>query len=244
MAGRENERQERVFIQAITTAVKKSGKVTILAGTTKIENVVWAEKVKDRTEFGHENYADVILHIEGGTELRIQLKNIRTPNLGGGGEKGVKASLPGLYTAFLKRAFAYVLRDLKIKPGEPVPNLYYKLTPHQQLVLLRGSPQIGGPIDYILTGPMELPFVSTRFGLMFHSSSLQSIDAYSRDKTLYMLYKRRSSDQMFDPKVMGALQVPKIHGVGRQGGSTYTGGRLYLVEDIPYDANIIKGGVD
>jgi len=240
MAGKPNERQEKAFCSAISKLCGEHGPIRLSAGMHSIEQVIGARKVQERTTFGHENYADVIVEQEGGKELRMQLKNVRSPSYGGGGSAGVETSLPGLGDLFLKKAHAYLVKQIKAQPGDNIPRLYMPLSPAQQLVLLRGTPQIGGPIDYILSGPMDLSHKAYKNHLVFYNSALMTIEEYSSLVQLFLVYRRYSSDQMFDPKLYGNRMVPKIYGEGKVGVKILTGGRLILEQEIPKEGYIIR----
>jgi len=60
MAGKDKERQERGFLQAVKSAVKKNknNPITILAGNTKLTNVIDAKKYTTPA-YDKEPYTDV-----------------------------------------------------------------------------------------------------------------------------------------------------------------------------------------
>ena len=65
MAGISAERQETAFIDKVNDAVRKNknNPITLVAGQTKIFDVIGAEKYKGRQTGGSEPYTDVFLEV-------------------------------------------------------------------------------------------------------------------------------------------------------------------------------------
>jgi hypothetical protein len=230
MAGAEKEKQEFAFLDAVLSGVEEHGKITLLAGLRAIPDIIGAEKVRERTSFGYENYTDIIIH-QPNNKLRFQLKDNRPKTFGGGGDSGIEASLPGFGDMFIKKGFSYFVKQHKAKEGDTIPTKFYmRLTPQQQLVLLRGTPAIGGPIDYVFVGPKELKWKYHRNNLIFTSSAMLTVEEYSPLKTFFISYESLKGNT-FAPKLYGKRMVPKIYGP--------KGGRLYMKDSVPKDGVLL-----
>ena len=230
MAGKVNERQEQKFRSVINAMCKQYGDITIEAGNERIEHIIGAKKARDRTVAGHENYADIILHIGGGEDLKLQLKDVRPADYGGGGAEGIEQSVPGLADQFLHSCFSYLTKTIKLKAGDAVPQMFGKITELNKMNILKGSPAIGGPIDYIFIGPMLLTPTIRKNKLSFGLSVLYSVEEYARKTPLFLRLRARTADQKFDPTLFNARTAPRIFGTSPTTGKA--GGRIVLEKNM------------
>src|SRR6476659_3088881 len=165
MAGREFERQERKFIQSVNLAVKvnKGNPITLVTPTHTIEGVFKAQKFRKRFAFcetggaANEPYTDIVLHVKtlhGVETFNLSLKGERAPSLAGGGACGLNHIIPGLVSKFMRMIYAKLLQQLN--PGDKVPETFGRIAPHDKVKIVVRTERIGGPIDYMYIGPMNL----------------------------------------------------------------------------------------
>jgi len=244
MAGASAERQETGVVKSITDAVKKNknNPITIIAGRTKIINVVSAEKFTGRQLTGSEPYTDVTLHVKKGRTLQkinLSLKGDSAPSLAGGGMRGLELAVPGIAKKFMVAALNYLVKE-GIKSGDKVPDVYGKIGPTQKLKIVIGNEAMGGPIDFMYIGSMDVSstFDIKKETLTFNNGSLISATEFARDHELYFRLRARREDQRFDPTSKDNTGVPKIYGKSPSRGDS--AGRIMVTDKVPNNANIIK----
>lgn len=240
MAGIVSERQEIRFIAAVADAVKKNKKspVTIAARGTTIQGVVGAEK-HARNASGGEPYADVVLTLHDKKTLNLSLKGEEALSLAGGGLRGVETALPGIGNKFFRSAYEFAINRLKLNAGDSVPNIFAKLNFRQKLILVIGNKAMGGPIDYMYVGPMN---VSARYderkNTLNFNGALITAEDYAKTTSLYFRLRARRMDQTFDPDAKNSFGVPRIY--SRSPSKHDVGGRLVITDEIPANAYTIN----
>ena len=161
MAGASAERQETGVIKEIAKGVKanKNNPVTVIAGKTVIRGVIKAEKYSGRQLSGSEPYTDVVMYIKTGkkiTRLNLSLKGEAAPSLAGGGLRGLELAVPGIAKKFMTVAHAHLVNKTKLNPGDKVPDVYGKIGSEAKKKIVVGNAAMGGPIDYMYIGPMNV----------------------------------------------------------------------------------------
>jgi hypothetical protein len=238
MAGTSAERQENAVINAINAHAKIDSPITILTGSTKINNVIKAEKYTGRQVGGSEPYTDVQLFLKNKTTINISLKGESAPSLAGGGLSGLEQIVPGIAKTFMKAAFNYCLK-IKLNAGDKVPDVYGKINASHKLKIIKGNVAIGGPIDYMYIGSMD---PASRYDpkgkiLTFTNGKFIPVDVYSRTHELYFRLRARREDQRFDPNAKDGSGTPKIYGKSPSKGDS--AGRIVVTDKVPNSANII-----
>lgn len=243
MAGASAERQEMGVIEAIVGAVKSNGgkPITVVAGRTKITNVVDAYKFSGRQLGGSEPYTDVVIKTQTGTrtkEINCSLKGESAPSLAGGGLKGLELAVPGIAAKFMKNALAKL--KTMINAGDKVPDVFGKIQDNDKLQIVVGNTAMGGPIHFMYIGKMD---VSTRYDkaagtLNFVNGALFEAKQYARDHDLYFRLRARREDQRFDPVAKDNSGVPKIYGKSPSKGDS--AGRIVVTDKVPAGAVVVK----
>ena len=186
MAGASAERQETGVVNAIKDAVKKNqGKpITVVAGKVTIKSVTNAEKFTGRQAGGSEPYTDVVIETTSKT-VNCSLKGESAPSLAGGGLKGLELAVPGIAARFMKNALAELKK--KIAPGDKVPDVFGKIQDADKLKIVVGNRAMGGPIDYMYIGKMDVEhkFDSKTGILTMTNGALIPAKDYARDHELY-----------------------------------------------------------
>jgi hypothetical protein len=243
MAGIQSERQERGLVDAINRAVKQNqgNPVTVIAGKETIVGVVGADKFTGRQMGGAEPYTDVVFQLKDGKKYNLSCKGETAPSLAGGGLRGIEIAVPGLGKKFMKQAFYAASKKLKLRPGDPVPNMFGEITLRDIIKIVIGTTMMGGPIDYMYIGPMDVisRYDDKKNEVTLNGKLFESY-AYAKSHKLYLRLRARREDQRFDPDDKDNQGTPRIY--GRSPSKKDLGGRIVLVDekDVPNQAVVFR----
>ena len=237
MAGAAAERQEIGVVNTINSAVKKNknNPITLIAGGTKIPGVIKAEKYTGRQATGSEPYTDVVIHYKKGKSIlkyNCSLKGESAPSLAGGGLRGLELAVPGLAKKFMKSAFKLLTDSVKLQPGDKVPDTFGKISEANKLKIVVGNAQMGGPIDFMYIGPMDVqgPYDDKKNTVTLNGS-LITATFYAKTYDLYFRLRARREDQRFDPTAKDSDGTPKIYGKSPSNGDS--AGRIVVTNKVP-----------
>jgi len=239
--GKSLERQEWGFIEKINSAVgeltEQEGKgVNVKAGNTTIKDVVKAEKFSGRQASGSEPYTDVVLTQANGNKQNVSMKGPTAPSLAGGGMKGLETIIPGIAKKFMESANKYLL-DKGLKKGDKVPDLYGKISDKDKENIVVGNKEVGGPIDFIYIGPMDVE--ATKEGDTLNlNGNLYPAKEFAQKGDLYFRLRARRSDQTFDPNAKSSDGTSKVYGMSPSKGDS--AGRIVITDKVPANANIVQ----
>jgi hypothetical protein len=240
MAGASSERQENGLIKAINDAVKanKNNAVTVIFENMTLSGVTKAEKFGGRQAGGSEPYTDVVLY-RGTKTLNLSCKGESAPSLAGGGLKGLELAVPGIAKKFMMKAFEHLKTKKKLKVGDKVPDVYGKISKQDKLKIVVGNKAMGGPIDYMYIGPMDVTkqYDSAKNRLKI-SGSMYEAESYANSKELYFRLRARREDQRFDPTAKDSMGTPKIYGKSPSKGDS--AGRIVVTDDTPASAVMVN----
>jgi hypothetical protein len=238
MAGKDKERQERGFLQAVKSAVKKNknNPITILAGNTKLTNVIDAKKYTTPA-YDKEPYTDVAVKTKNSKSINLSLKGDSAPSLAGGGLKGLEVIVPGIAGKFMKAAHKKLL-DMGIQAGDKVPDVYGKISNTNKEKIVIGTKAMGGPIDYMYIGPMDLKSkFDEKTKVLTLNGTLTDSKTYAKTHDLYFRLRARREDQTFDPDAEKG-GIPKIYGKSPSRGDS--AGRIVITDSVPRNAVIVE----
>jgi hypothetical protein len=244
MAGISAERQETAFIDKVNDAVRKNknNPITLVAGQTKIFDVIGAEKYKGRQTGGSEPYTDVFLEvlIKGKKEkINLSLKGESAPSLAGGGLKGLELVVPGISKKFMKSAYAQLTKKEKLVAGDKVPDVYGKIADSDKIKIVVGNEKMGGPIHYMYIGPMTvIGNYKQNTNELYLNGELTEAKKYAKTHELYFRLRARREDQRFDPESKDAQGTPKIYGKSPSKGDS--AGRIVITDKTPTNAVMVK----
>jgi hypothetical protein len=241
MAGENFERQENGIVKAVDGAYRKNKRnpITLVAGKVTVTAVVNANKYMGRQAGGSEPYTDVILILKNKKVLNLSCKGESAPSLAGGGLKGIELAIPGLARSFFKAVHSHLLNNLKLNPGDKVPDVYGQISLADKLVLAIGNEKMGGPIDFMYIGPMTVQSkYDAKSNVLTLNGNLIAADEFARTHDLYFRLRARREDQRFDPDARDAQGTPKIYGKSPSKGDS--AGRLVVTDAVPKNAVIIK----
>jgi hypothetical protein len=241
MAGQNFERQENDLIKTIDNAFIRAKRqpFKVKAGSVTIANVVDAGKYEGRQVSGSEPYTDVVLFLDDGSSLNLSCKGEAAPSLAGGGLKGIELAIPGLARSFFEISHNHLLKVVKLKPGSVVPNIYGKLSLQDKLILAVGNESMGGPIDYMYIGPMDVKgSYDERTNTLSLNGKLIAADEFARTHDLYFRLRARREDQRFDPNSKDSAGIPRIYSRSPSKGDV--AGRLVVTDSVPKNAVMVN----
>lgn len=235
-AGENPERQERGFVNAINAAVKQNGgkPISIKTSGVTLNNVLSAEKYSGRSSSGTEPYTDVVIKTKSGI-VNLSMKGSAAPSLAGGGLVGIEMIIPGLGDRFFKAAHTALIKK-GFKTGDKIPDVYGKLNDKDKLELVVGTSAMGGPINYMYIGPMDVVGKMDRSGVLDLNGGLYEVKKYAKEHELYFRLRARREDQTFDSKAVDKKGTPKVYGKSPSKGDS--AGRL-VVTDKPSSQGLI-----
>lgn len=238
MAGESAERQERGVITAINGCVKlNNNKPIIVSGEknikTEIKSVTRAEKFNGRSESGSEPYTDLMIY--GTKTYNISNKGEAAPSLAGGGLSGIEFILPGLVESFLIQGVKEYKKK-RIRENEVVPELYGKVAVSDVKLILKGNKKMGGPIDFMYIGPMD---VTRKFenGKCILNGGFYTLEQYIAKigGSLYLRARKRREDQPFvGDAILDKAGLPAIYGKSPSRGDS--GRRIVVIDKAPSTA--------
>lgn len=238
MAGASSERQENGLIKAINDAVKanKNNPVTVKFENKTINGVTGAEKYPGRQVGGSEPYTDVQLFIKDKKKpINLSCKGESAPSLAGGGLRGLELVVPGLARKFMQKAYDHLKNKLKLKVGSKVPDVYGKISKQDKLKIVVGNEAMGGPIDYMYIGPMDVrKSYDPKTNVVIITGSMYEAAAYANSHELYFRLRARREDQRFDPTAKDSMGTPKIY--GKSPSKPDSAGRIVVTDSTPASA--------
>ena len=235
-AGASAERQENGFIKSITDAIANNDgePVNLIAGDTTIDGVTGAVKYNGRQDSGSEPYTDIVLNTTNG-DLNLSMKGPSAPSLAGGGLRGVQAVIPNIGENFYTAAYDNLI-DKGYEAGDKIPDTVGKLNDKDKMLLVVGTTAMGGPIDFMYIGPMDVTYEQNDDTVKVNGS-LYTSKYYAENKDLYFRLRARRKDQTFDPEAKYGNDVPKIYGKSPSKGDT--AGRLVITDSPSSKALLI-----
>jgi hypothetical protein len=235
-AGASAERQENGFVKSITDAIANNGgePVNLIAGDTTIDGVTGAVKYNGRQDSGSEPYTDIVLNTTNG-DLNLSMKGPSAPSLAGGGLRGVQAVIPNVGENFFTAAYDNLI-DKGYEAGDKIPDTVGKLNDKDKMLLVVGTTAMGGPIDFMYIGPMDVTHEQNDDTVKVNGS-LYTSKYYAENKDLYFRLRARRGDQTFDPEAKYGNDVPKIYGKSPSKGDT--AGRLVITDSPSSKALLI-----
>ena len=239
MAGAQAERQETGLIDAINSGYGKAGgkPFTIVgAGGDKITDCIRAEKFEGRSKAGTEPYTDVIIHRTRNRKVNISMKGTSAPSIAGGGLSGLEEAAPGLTKKFLTAAFDKYQTMGFMEGMSNVPDMYGKVGSELKEQIVVGNSSMGGPIDYMYVGPMN---VTSRFNGNTLNVNGKFTDAkkYAKSNDIFLRLRKRRADQPFTED-KDAKGMPLILGKSPSRGDK--GRRIVTTNKTPGNAQIVE----
>lgn len=173
------ERQEIGLLAAVKDAALRGVK---LPGVNL--QVMDAWKNDKRTVTGQEPYIDIVIQDTNAKKYGISCKGDFAPSLGGGGLAGLSRIVPRLVDSVYTNVEEYLKEELGIDenqtvPANYVPDIFIPISTSHMRKILIGNEYIGGPVDYMYVGKMDVSysFSGNRLDL---NGKFYDIDDYMR----------------------------------------------------------------
>jgi len=190
-----SERQELGLIQQINDNLLSNPKLKIKGVSEKI---VEAHKNEGLSSLKQEPYIDVCLMTPAGKCVGVSCKGTSAPSLAGGGLAGMEVIAP----EFLDKVFGLIIKELKsqgfsdgdIIHNDNLPDYYIKIPSKYIKLLLKGNEKMGGPIDYMYVGPMDVKSDIKNNQLVFNNGqgNFYTIESYMQKVgQLYIRVRKR-----------------------------------------------------
>lgn len=158
-SGGGSERQELGLISLLNEAALRGNKyyVKSLGKNLKIKE---ASKNEGLSAVKQEPYIDVFIETQNGKMLGISCKGESAPSLAGGGIVGMQVVVPDLlnkmYSAIIKYLKRKGLKEGDIVDADSIPDLFIKIPDNYVKKILIGNKKMGGPVDLMYIGPMDV----------------------------------------------------------------------------------------
>jgi len=242
------ERQERSLIDIINSV---DGIKTIISQDgSKIENVAKAEKVEASSAAGTEPYSDIKLIMADGSELLVSAKGPSAPTLGSGGIEGIKLLTKGganpeildFVDSFYDKAYDYYktivntkgLKGQNLYKNPSVPDVSIKVPEEIIATILKGTPEMGGPVSYYYIGAMDVEKDINGQTITLKNGSFIPLDTFIKDKAgkLYAHIRKRDGDLYFSTltQKINDKTVPVIFSKKPDGGGAQS--RFGIIDKI------------
>tara|TARA_Y100000592_G_scaffold58608_1_gene91737 strand:- start:4863 stop:5585 length:723 start_codon:yes stop_codon:yes gene_type:complete len=239
MAGQSAERQERGLINAINAGYGlNNGKPFTISGSSgnKIVGCISAAKYEGRSVAGTEPYTDVIINTTKGS-FNISNKGTSAPSIAGGGLKGLELAAPGFTGRFLNAARQKYL-SMGFQEGmSGLPDMYGKVSASLKEQIVVGNAAMGGPINYMYIGPMDVRYTFSS-GVLRVNGRFYEARKYSKDNDLFLRLRKRRVDQPFSPNETDRQGLPLILGKSPTRGDK--GRRIVTVKRPPGNALLVE----
>jgi len=236
-AGIKNERQEMGIITAINIIANKNNPITVITDTNIIKNVIYASKKEGLNDLGQEPYTDIVFTLSNGKNINISAKGVSAASLAGAGVTGLNSLVPNLLKKVLEKALNTLIKK-GYKKGDDIPDIYCKIPDEQKIIILTGNEKMGGPIDYMYQGPMDVKAqIDTKQNTVKLNGSLIKVNQYSKQHNLYIRIRRRRNDQTFDPNLKDKYGYPAIFGKSPSKGDSNR--RIVITDHVPNSAILI-----
>ena len=236
-AGASSERQERGLIDAINAVASQENPIEVRSAGPVLKNVIGAGKREGMSALGKEPYTDVEIYLGDGTTLNISAKGESAPSLAGGGLRALNLLLPNIIKDFLEKARDELVAQGKQKGDLGVGDVYGQISDADALIALRGNEDMGGPIDYMYQGPMDVTS-EVGDGFVQISGKMSTIEEYADGHDLYLRARKRRNDQPFDPDLTDRAGLPAIFGRSPSKGDSNR--RIVVSERVPSNALVVK----
>ena len=238
MAGAIAERQETGLIDAINSGFgQNNGKPFTISGVgnTRITDCIRAEKFEGRSTAGTEPYTDVIIYRTRNRKVNVSMKGTSAPSIAGGGLTGLELAVPGFTKKFLDASLKKY-KGMGFQEGmSNLPDMYGKVSDDLKEQIVVGNKDMGGPIDYMYVGPMN---VTSRFsgGTLNVNGKFTPAKTYAKKNDLFLRLRKRRADQPFTEEVQNGLPVI----LGKSPSRGDKGRRIVTTTKTPGNATVVE----
>jgi len=231
-----SERQERSIISIIKDYASLHNPISIKGKFCLIKKIIGAEKYTKLTVDNKEPLTDIQL-LTKNKKYNISAKGEEAPTLGGGGLFGLSKLQPKLVSSFLNEADSWYQTKGFKKGDYGLPDTFYKINKRYIQKIMIGNEGLGGPIDYMYVGPMDVSHEFSDNTLIFNGNFIP-IDTYSNQCSFYFRLRKRRKDVHFLPNEKDENGFPYIFSKSPSKGAW--GRRITVTNDLPNVCNILN----
>ena len=109
---------------------------------------------------GQEPYIDIFIETHCGFTYGVSMKGTQSPSLAGGGITGIKRTVPELldklYDALINYLHSMGLKSGDVISADDIPDLYLKIPNEYLKIILTGTVEMGGPVDFMYVGDLNV----------------------------------------------------------------------------------------
>lgn len=224
------ERQEQGLINSINKIASKKNPITVASAGATIKGVIGASKMSGLSSLGQEPYTDVIFNLANGDTVNISAKGPTAPSLAGGGLVALQVLVPDIIERFLAKARASLAGAGYKHGAKGAPDVFGKISAKDSVLILRGNEEMGGPIDYMYQGPMDVVAEYSSKKQVTLNGALTPITQYAKSHEFYLRARKRRIDQPVDLKSVDSNGLPLLFGKSPTRGDS---GRRIVIADRP-----------
>jgi hypothetical protein len=234
-----SERQERGVIEAINSI---EGIKTLVFDNTRIEGVKSARKIGKVEGYKAQAYADIELDTTKGIR-KVSAKGLQSPSLGGAGLSGFDILNNPTVNNFIEEIYKEAVTeytqvlnsnpDLKgkdLQGNKLFRDVYRQMPKEVEIPILRGTEEMGGPIDYFYIGNMDVDFKVEGNTIAFNGDLYTVEEFVERGTPFFVRLLKREGPCYFtvekNPKLQN-INVPKVFAI-KPDGSGQTQSRLFV----------------
>ena len=234
-----SERQERGVIETINSV---AGIKTLLFNNVTIEGVKSAKKIGKVEGYKAQAYADIELDTTTGIK-KISAKGLQSPSLGGAGLSGLDTLNNSTVNKFIEQFYQEAvqnyngiinanpeLKNQDLQGNKLFKDLYKQVPEEVEVAILKGTKEMGGPIDYFYVGNMDVDFAVEGSTIAFDGDLFTVEEFASQGTPFYIRLLRREGPCYFTTEKNTKLQnidVPKIFSI-KPNGQGQTQSRIFL----------------
>jgi len=219
LVGYQFEKTERDLMRTINSNVARSQQKRInlqAADGTEIANVVGARKHSNANAIGGDSLTDVSIFTTSGRQYKVNTKGTIAPVQIHNDFKSVFASSPILAKRFARAAIqkykSLGFKDGAVNQGN-VPGVYAELRGENNMRVCRGTPQMGGPVDYYYEGATLGEFDEEQ-NMLRMQGSFTSSSQLAKTQNFYVSMVEPPTGSRFMFTKQDNYGVPIIHDQG------------------------------
>lgn len=231
------ERQEIGLIEALDKAIETKSSVPGLSFA-----VHHVTKAYGLAQTGWEPYADIKIN----HTLGVSCKGDHAASLAGGGLLGLKATVPDLVDHLYAKVENVICGELGYSSGDitqntNVPDLFHEIPETKIREILIGNEYIGGPVDYMYVGGMNVTYSIENKKLKLNGE-FYSIDDYVKkiNRFFFRVRKRdldKSGEIRIDFETLNKIGYPVVYQNPVNGKNNF---RLTITNQLPTNPKVIS----
>ncbi len=241
-----SERQELGLIKFLNENATR-GNHYYVQSLDRNKKILYASKNEGLSALRQEPYIDIFIFTQDKNKYGISMKGESAPSLAGGGLIGIKASAPELLDKMYVSIISYIktlgLKDGDIINSDLVPDMFIKIPDKYVKMILVGNELMGGPVDYMYIGPMNVTgTVNHNTGeIAFNNGKFYSIEEYMR-KIPNFYFRIRKRDIQSDGRMQITFKKKNKEGYPLIFATTQTSKnnfRLVITDKVPTTGKLL-----